>query len=135
MRRLKTSVAILLLLVMSAAVGFAADPAPDKSSATPTQEMAIYSVPKLMEGTMLKDLAKALSAQTGIVSAQVDSGKSTFNVTFEPKKTDPDQILKVITNIARDAKLVSVGPADPKAAAHDCGKCPKAKSCSGAQKK
>lgn len=134
MSRLKMSLAALLLLTICAGVGSAADPTPAKSNAAPAQETAIYSVPKLMEGTLLKDLAKALSDQPGVVRAQIDSGKGTFNVTFEPKKTNPDEILKTITGISKDAKLVSVGPADPKAASQDCGKCPSAKTCAGAKK-
>jgi copper chaperone CopZ len=144
MRRLNISFAILLLLTACAGFASAADQAPEKSSAaTPskseaapaTLEMAVYSVPKLMEGTLLRDVAKALSQHVGVTSAQADPEKGNLNVTFEPKKTNPDEILKTINGVAKDAKFVSVAPADPKAASHDCGKCPHASSCAGAKKK
>lgn len=134
MRRMKTSLALMLLIVFTLGTALAADPTPTKSSAPPAQETAVFSVPKLMEGTLLKDLAKALSAQPGVVAAQVDNAKGTFNVTFDPKKTNPDEILKTVASIAKDAKLVSVVPASGKAASDGCGKCPHAKSCAGAKK-
>lgn len=144
MRRLKTLFAVLLILTACAGLAAAADKAPEKSSATtPSKsetapaalEMAVYAVPKLMEGTLLRDVAKALSRHAGVTAAQADPEKGNLNVTFEPSKTNPDQILKTISGIAKDAKFVSVVPADPRAASHDCGKCPHAKSCAGAQKK
>ena len=134
MHRSMLTLAAMFMIAICAGAGLAADPQPAKPAAPSAQEMAIFSVPKLMDGTLLRDLAKALSAQAGVLTAQADAEKGTFNVTFDPKKTNPDVILKTVTAVAKDAKLVSVGPADPKAGAHDCGKCPSAKKCPGAQK-
>jgi copper chaperone CopZ len=135
MRILKASVATLALLAVCAGVVLAAEAAPRKSSAPATQEVAVFSVPMLMEGTVLKDLVKAVADKPGILSAQADSAKSTLSVTFETKKTKPDRILKALNSVSKDAKLVAVAPADARAAGkHDCGKCPLAKGCPGTKK-
>jgi copper chaperone CopZ len=125
----------LLLFVLCAGVALATDSPPVKSKAVTSNEVAVFSVPNLMEGTTLKALAQALTKMPGIVSAQVDAEKGTFNVTFDPKKTNPDEVLKVVTSISKDAKLVEVVPANAKAAAGpDCGKCPSARSCPKSKK-
>ncbi len=134
MRRMKLSLALVLLLVLGAGSVLAAEPTPTPSNATPALETAIFSVPNLMEGTLLRDLAKALSTQPGIQSAQADKDKGTFNVTFEPKKTNPDEVQKAVVAVAKDAKLVTIVAADGKAAHDGCGKCPSAKTCPGSKK-
>jgi copper chaperone CopZ len=127
----KTSIAVLLLLTLVAGAAVAAE-APKGQAA---REIALFSVPKLMEGTTLQDLAGALAKEPGIVSAQADTAKDSFKVTFETKKTDPDKILETVKSVANDAKLVAVMPADGKPSGKDCGKCPRSKSCPGAGKK
>jgi copper chaperone CopZ len=135
MRSSKNFAAFLILSVLCAGIALAADSAPQKVKAPPAQEVAIFSVPNLMEGSTLKSLAQALSKKPGISSAQVDAEKGTFNVTFDPQKSSPDEILKIVSSISKDAKLVAVAPADGKAAlGPDCGKCPSARSCSKAKK-
>lgn len=135
MRQSKIFAVALVLVALCAGAALAADTPAQKAKDGPAQELAIFSVPNLMEGTTLKSLAQALAKQPGIVSAQVDAEKGTFNVTFEPGKTGPDEILKVISSISKDAKLLAVAPADGKAAlGSDCGKCPSARSCSKAKK-
>jgi copper chaperone CopZ len=134
MRRLNVAWVLAFLLVVCVGGVLAAGTASTPSNAAPALETAIFSVPNLMEGTLLRDLAKALSTQEGVQAAQADSEKGTFNVTFEPKKTSPDAIQKTIVSVAKDAKLLSVGPASAKSAHDGCGKCPSAKSCPGAKK-
>ncbi len=135
MRNPMTLPAVLVFLSLCAGIALAGDTATQKVKAAPAQEVAIFSVPNLMEGATLKSLAQALGKKAGIASAQVDAEKGTFNVTFDPQKTSPDEILKVVSSISRDAKLVAVAPADGKAAlGADCGKCPSAKGCSKAKK-
>lgn len=104
-----------------------------KTGVSAPQETAVFQIPKLMEGTLLRDLAKALADHPGIVLAQVDKQAGGFHVTFEPKKTNPEAIQKVLSTVAKDVRLEKVMPADGKASGQDCGKCPHAKSCPGAK--
>ncbi len=127
---------ILLLLVLAAAaatVVHSGETPKVKKVERTGQETAVFQVPKLMEGTLLRDLVKALDSNPGIVLAQVDKASGSFHVTFEPKKTNPEEILKALSAVAKDVRLEKVVPADPKAAGSDCGKCPSAKSCPGAK--
>ncbi|TFG88097.1 MAG: hypothetical protein E4H17_02895, partial [Gemmatimonadales bacterium] len=82
MRSLRASVAVLVFLLLSAGLVLAGEPATGKSSAAGPQEVAVFSVPRLAKGSVLKDLAKALAGEPGIVLAQLDPAKKTFNVTF-----------------------------------------------------
>jgi copper chaperone CopZ len=135
MRNQRFYAAAMILLAICTIVALAAGSAPQKPKDAPAQEVAIFSVPKLMEGTTLKSLAQALAKKPGIVSAEVNAEKGTFNVTFDPKKTSPDEILKTVASISKDAKLVAVVPAEGGAAmGSDCGKCPSARSCPKAKK-
>lgn len=128
------SVMLLLILAVCLTAGaIAGEAEKSKSEEKAAQEMAIFQVPKLMEGTLLRDLVKSLAAHPGIVLAQVDKEAGSFNVTFEPKKTNPDAILKALSGVAKEIRLEKVVAADGKAASHDCGKCPQAKSCPGAK--
>jgi copper chaperone CopZ len=137
MRTFKTTLAILALTALCALTLIAAEtpPAAPADTKAAVQETAIYSVPDLAKGTLVKDLSKAVATKPGIVSAQADPEKSQFMVTFEPGKTNPQEILKAVSAVAPNAKFEKVGPADPKAAAKkDCGKCPSKSTC-GAKKK
>ncbi len=136
MRYLKTFVATLTVLAMCAGGALAAQPATEGPNAAGIQQDAIFSVPKLARGGVLKNLAKALADHPGIVVAQADSARQNFVVTFDKHRTSPDQILKVVSSVSKEARLVSVAPTDPKAAAaHDCGKCPQARTCPSMKKK
>ena len=135
MRALKAFPLALVVLVLASSGVLAAGTVPAKAKAAAAQEVAVYDVPKLMEGVTLKSLAQALAKKPGIVAAQVDKETTTFNVTFDPKQTNPDQILTAIATVSKDAKLVKVMPASATATSKDnCGKCPHAKSCAGAKK-
>lgn len=129
---LTAALAALCTLTLVAAENPPAAPAATKAAA---QETAIYSVPDLAKGTLVKDLSKAVAGKPGVVSAQADTEKGQFMVTFEAGKTNPDEILKAVSAVAPKAKFEKAGPADPKSAAkHDCGKCPSKSTC-GAKKK
>ena len=134
MRSLKASLAVLVFILFSAGLALAGEPATEKSSAAGSQEVAVFSVPKLAKGTVLKDLAKVLADQPGIMLAQMDPAKKTFNVTFDKQQTNPEEILKSISSVSKNAKLVSVAAADVKSGP-GCGGCPSAKKCAGAKKK
>lgn len=134
MRNLKASVAVLVFLMFSAGLVLAAEPATEKPGAAGPEEVAVFSVPKLAKGSVLKDLAKILAAKPGIVLAQMDPTKKTFNVTFDKQQTNPEEILKSINSVSKNAKLVSVAAADAKSGV-GCGGCPSAKKCAGAKKK
>jgi hypothetical protein len=134
MRSLRSSIAVLVFLLFSAGLVFAGEPAAEKAGAAASQEVAVFSVPRLAKGTVLKDLAKALADQPGIVLAQMDPEKKTFNVTFDKQQTNPEEILKSIGSVSKKAKLVGVAAADGKSGP-GCGACPSAKKCTGAKKK
>lgn len=128
MQRMKWTLALALALMLCASSAFAGEtPAAPKKEAPP--ETASYTVPNLNEGALFKDLSKALAETPGILSSAADKEKSLFKVTFEPGKTNPQDILKALSSVSKEVKLEGVAPADPKAAKHDCGKCPAAKSC------
>jgi copper chaperone CopZ len=134
MRSLRASVAVLVLFLFSAGSVLAGEPTAEKSSAAGPQEVAVYSVPRLAKGSVLKDLAKALADKPGIVLAQMDPVKKTFNVTFDKQQTNPEEILKSVNSVSKNAKLVGVAAADGKSGP-GCGGCPSAKKCAGAKKK
>ena len=135
--RTKNLIAVIALAALFALTAIAAEnpPAPAADAKSPVQETAVYSVPDLAKGTLVKDLSKAIAAKPGIVSAQAEAGKNQFMVTFENGKTNPDEILKTLRSVSPETKFEKVAPADPKAASkHDCGKCPSKSKC-GSHKK
>jgi copper chaperone CopZ len=134
MRSLRASIAVSVFLALFAGLALAGEAATEKSSVVGPQEVAVFSVPKLAKGSVLKDLAKVLADQPGIVLAQMDPAKKTFNVTFDKQQTNPEEILKSINSVSKNAKLVGVGAADGKSGP-GCGGCPSAKKCAGAKKK
>ncbi len=133
MRSLRASIAVLIFLALSAGLVLAGEPTTEKSSAAGPQEVAVFSVPKLAKGSVLKDLAKALADKPGVVLAQMDPEKKTFNVTFDKQQTNPEEILKSVNSVSKNAKLVGVAAADGKSGP-GCGGCPSAKKCAGAKK-
>ena len=134
MRNLRASVAGLVFLLFSAGLVLAGEPTTEKSSAAGPQEVAVFSVPRLAKGSLLKDMAKVLADKPGIALAQMDPEKKTFNVTFDKQQTNPEEILKSVTSVSKNAKLVGVMAADGKSGP-GCGGCPSAKKCAGAKKK
>ncbi len=133
MRSLRASVAVLVFLLFSAGLALAAEQATEQSNAAGPQEVAVFSVPKLAKGNVLQELAKVLADKPGIVLAEMDAGKKTFNVTFDNRHTNPEEILKSVSTVSKKAKLVGVMAADGKGGA-GCGGCPSAKKCAGAKK-
>jgi hypothetical protein len=133
MRSLRASAAVFVLLLFSAGLAIAGEPGTEKSSPSGPQEVAVFAVPKLAKGSVLKDLAKALADQPGIVLAQMDPEKKTFNVTFDKQQTNPEEILKSVSSVSKKAKLVGVTAADGKQGP-GCGGCPSAKKCAGAKR-
>ncbi len=124
MRTLKPFVAVLVLLALAAGPAVAAE------KAVKAHDIAVFSIPEMTKGGILRDLAKALAGEPGVIKAKADKKGKTFNVTFDRQATEPARILQAVNTVAKEAALVSVGPADPKAAgAKDCGGCPRAQSC------
>jgi copper chaperone CopZ len=110
---------ITLLAPLSAAAA--------EEQAQDAAQMAIYKVPELTED-LSKGFIKELAKLEGIVSAKPAIDEGTFAVTFETAKTDPQKIEAVLAELAPEAKLDKVGPAE-KAHSGDCSKCPKHKTC------
>ena len=96
MRSLRASVAVLAFVLLSAGMAVGAEQGTEKATPAGPQEVAVFSVPKLAKGSVLKDLAKALAEKPGIVLAQMDPEKKTFNVTFDKQQTNPEEILKSV---------------------------------------
>jgi hypothetical protein len=130
MRALKASLATLVLLALCTGIALAAEPTPGAGP-----DVAVFSVPKLLKGSLLKDLAVALAGDPGVMAAEADSAQKTFNVTFDRQQTNPEALLKAVSGVAKKAKLVSVAPAMGSAKAAGCGGCPSAKKCAGAKTK
>ena len=124
MRILKPLVAVLILLALATGIAVAAE------KAARAHDIAVFSVPEMTKGGVLRDLAKALAGEPGIVKAKADRKGGTFKVTFDRQATEPARILKAVNTVSREATLVSVGPADLKAPGDKgCGGCPRAQSC------
>jgi hypothetical protein len=132
MRALKASLATLLLLAVCTGIALAADPNPAPVAGP---ETAVFAVPKLMKGTLLKDLAVALAENPGVLAAQADSTQKRFHVTFDRQRTSPDEILKAVTGVSKKAKLVTVAPAMGGMKGPGCGGCPSAKKCAASKSK
>ncbi len=127
------SAAITMLLPAAAAVVFAED-APAKESA-PAAQTAIFAVPNLADGAVVKELAQALAKEKGVVAARAETESGKFLVTFESGKTCPGTLTAAVTKVAPEAKLEGVREADAKEAARSgCGKCPSKASCPKSQK-
>jgi len=94
-----------------------------------TPQTALFKVPDLT-ADLSKELVKGLAKLEGIVSAKPDLDKASFAVTFDPAKTDAKQLQVSLREIASQMSLTKVGPADPKHAKSDCGKCPHEAKCS-----
>jgi hypothetical protein len=135
--RTKTLIAAFALIALCALSLVAAEnpPAPAADAKAAVQETAVYSVPDLGKGSLVKDLSKAIAVKPGVVSAQADAAKNQFMVTFENGKTNPEEILKTLRGVSPETKFEKVAPVDPKATAkHDCGKCPSKSKCNSNKK-
>ncbi len=130
-----TSLAFILAsaLFLTATVSLAAD-TPAKDSA-PAAQTAVFSVPNLSDGAVVKSLTKALAKEKGIIAAKAEAEAGKFLVTFDTSKNSPEALARVVTKVAPEAKLDGVHNADTKAATHgDCGKCPSRSSCPKSKK-
>ncbi|MEW6758513.1 MAG: hypothetical protein AB1347_09860 [Acidobacteriota bacterium] len=129
MRNLRAWV-LVLSAAMLAGAALAADPAPAAA-----QETAVFEIAKLSQGTVVKDLAGALAKEPGVIKAKADMDQGLFSVTFEPGKTNPETLAKLVSGVAGEAKLKEVVavPAGAKAAS-GCGACPSRSACSSKKK-
>jgi hypothetical protein len=136
MRSLRAFLAVLVLLLSTAGAALAADKCAEhqKAGAAGPHEVAVFSIPKLEKASVIKQLAKALADKPGILQAQRDPEKKTFNVIFDKEQTSPDQILESVSAVSKEAKLVDVRAADGKDLSK-CGGCPSAKKCPSAKGK
>jgi hypothetical protein len=122
---------VLLLLLATVAL---ADETPARDAA-PAAETAVFAVPDLTDAALVKDLTKALAKHKGVIVAKADAEAGKFLVTFEPGKTSPKALTKVVAKVAPKAQFETVQAADGKAAGADpCGKCPSRASCGDKKK-
>jgi copper chaperone CopZ len=127
-RNLRVLVLVLAAL-LTAAAAFAADPAAS------AQETAVFEVAQLSKEAVVKDLAKALANEPGVVKAKAEVDKGLFAVTFEPGKTNPETLTKAMTAVAGEVKLKEViGAKSGAAVPSACGACPSRSAC-GSKKK
>jgi len=119
------------VLLLSFAVAVAEDAAPQEE--TPALQTAVFAVPTVGDEAVVKKLTAALAKQEGLVSAKAEIEAKQFLVTFETGKTDGEALAAIVTEVVPDAKLETVKTAEPKAAAHDCGKCPSKSTCGKAK--
>lgn len=106
--------------------------APTAVAADP--EMALFAVPDLDKAKAVRKISRTLSGKPGILGAKVDRAKGVFKVTFEPGKTNPQEILKQIVAVAPGATFQAVTAPDGKPAAKGaCGACPNRAKCGGAK--
>lgn len=78
---------------------------------------------------LAKDISKALAREPGVLSGKSDFERKTFSVTYDPDKTSPKRIQKIIMAIAPNAKLKKVALTREKSGKQGCGKCPRRNSC------
>ncbi len=129
MRNLRVWVLLLSATMLAGAV-LAADPAPAAA-----QETAVFEVAKLSQGTVVKDLAGALAKEPGVIKAKADMDQGLFSVTFEPGKTNPEALAKVVSAVVGESKLKEVvGATGGAKAATGCGACPSRSACSSKKK-
>ena len=125
--RILIAATVICAVFFGAAVAVAEETSAEKKA--PASETAAFAITNLADAKIVKALAKALSDKPGIISSGADKEKKLFTVTFEPGKTNAQEILKTLTAVAKDAKLEGAAAATEKPAGHDCGKCPKVKTC------
>jgi copper chaperone CopZ len=122
-------VVMVLTLALASLASFAGEQPPA------VHETAVFQVPDLAAGTVVTDIAKALSKEKGVVAAKADLDQALFKVTFEPGQTNPDALLKIMTSVSADAKLKEVVAAQGGATVHSgCGACPNKSACSSKKK-
>jgi hypothetical protein len=130
----KLAVVVLASLVLAALPLFAGDAVPAgagtvKVEAAKGPETAVFAIPGLKDEALVKNLNSALAKEAGIMAAKADAENGKFMVTFEPGKTNPETLGKVLAVVSPDAKFEKVHAADPAAAKRDCSKCPSKSTC------
>jgi hypothetical protein len=123
-------VILAIALFLLAATGVQAEEKAAKAEKSPEElaQTAVFKVPDLDQG-LSKQLVKSLTGVEGILAAKPDTETGTFAVTFATAKTDTDRIETALGEVAPQASLEKVGPADATAAKKDCSKCPKSAGC------
>ena len=81
----------------------------------------------------MKDIAKALGAQKGILAAKLDKETKMLNIVFDPSKASIEAIEKALGAELKDLERKELK--DTKWAPKDCGKCPSAAKCASKDKK
>jgi hypothetical protein len=94
--------------------------------------IAVFTVPDITD-KIGEDLAKAVSADTGIVSTKTDTKAATFAVTFDPAKVTSEKLEKAIVAVAATAKFDKMLCADGRECKKGDHKC--SKPCPMAEKK
>lgn len=80
----------------------------------------------------MKDIAKALGAQKGILAAKLDKETRMLNIVFDPAKASIETIEEALGTQLKDFERKELK--DIEWAPKDCGKCPSASKCASKDK-
>lgn len=78
---------------------------------------------------LAKDISKRLAVELGVVSSKSDFQRKGFSVAYDPGKTNPKRIHKIIKGISPNTKLEKVELIRDKSGKQGCGKCPRRNKC------
>jgi hypothetical protein len=142
MKRLSVLFIILGLMIIFSNFGLASDTSGSEKAnpeVNPSMQLktlhegAYYKLPDLSE-KVIKELAKALSNDKGVISANVEKKEQLFLVVFDQAVTNVDKISPVVKKIVPTAEVARVDKLTVDQEKTLCGKCPAKKTCPFAQK-
>ncbi len=133
MRRQFTTIALTLAVLAAFVVpAVAGDTVAEKAKGVPAKEALLSSATLAADPAMMKGLAKTLGSDKGILSAKFDGEKDLLRIVFDPKLTSAEAIEKALGAQLKDLDVKEVK--DTTWAGKNCGGCPKAAKCKGADK-
>ena len=97
-----------LLIVLSLMAGFVSTQAVQAKSTEQTQnnsQSVVLDVQNMTCAMCPITIRKALQGVDGVQSAKVDFASRTANVTFDPKKTNIETLIKTTTNVGYPATV------------------------------
>ena len=97
-----------LLIVLSLMAGFVSTQTVQAKSTEQTQkniQMVILDMQNMTCALCPITIRKALQGVGGVQSAKVDFANKTANVTFDPKKTNIETLIKTTTNVGYPATV------------------------------
>jgi hypothetical protein len=132
-----TMILVLAMIALMATPLLAADTA-DTAKAAHGKEIqakaaSFESASLTANPDKLKDIAKVLGTQKGILSAKIDKESKMLNIVFDPSKASIEAIEKALATQFDDFDRKELK--DTKWAPKNCAKCPSAAKCASKDKK